>query len=223
MKLHLSSVISRQLFQQISTVLVDSMGSDLSVVNSARVSFGGSSTSLTEKDVKLIKYLGAHEHYSPFESCTATVKITCPIYISKQIMRHRTGAYNEISRRYTSKDIDFYTPAYREQSGNNRQASTDAVHPSADIYLEKTQLLHKEALNLYNRMIEDGVCKEQARGVLPQNLMTEFFMTMNLRNWAHFIKLRRHDGAQKEIALIADAVSCILKVRFPISMEALLT
>lgn len=198
------------------------MGSDLTVVNAARVSFGTCSEQLTEKDIKLIRYLAEHQHMSPFEHCTISINITCTIYISKQIMRHRTFSYNEVSRRYTSKDMDFYLPEYRPQATTNRQASTKDKHPRAAHYAEKTSLLQKQSLALYEAMVADGICREHARGVLPQNLNTRFIMTGNVRNWAHFITLRRHTGAQQEVRLLADQIYEILNTHFPAATEALL-
>src|SRR5687767_14024229 len=100
------------------------MGEDLSVVNAARVSYGTSSSSLTDKDKKLIKYLADHKHMSPFEHCAMTALITCPLFVRSQIHRHRTFSYNEISRRYTSEDIEFYLPSsWRKQDEKNKQSS----------------------------------------------------------------------------------------------------
>ena len=107
---------------------MDHMGNDLTVVNSARVSFGSESQELSDKDKKLIKYLADHQHMSPFEHCQLSVRISCPLYIRSQIHRHRTFSYNEISRRYTSKDLEFYIPeTLRKQSDDNRQASDGVV------------------------------------------------------------------------------------------------
>lgn len=205
---------------------VSHMGDDLTIVNAARVSFNKSSDTLDDKDIKLIKYLAEHQHMSPFEHCTLTVIVEVPLYIRSQIHRHRTFAYNEISRRYTSENLEFYLPTIddiRQQSKSNRQAS-DGQLESADAQnaIELMQYIHKKSLDAYNALLEDGVCREQARGVLPQSLMTKFYMTGNLRNFAHFLKLRTHQGAQKEVREVASQLRTILTEKFPIALAALM-
>jgi thymidylate synthase (FAD) len=161
---------------------------------------------------------------SPFEHLTLTVKISVPLYIRSQIMRHRTFAYNEISRRYTDKNLEFYVPnTLRKQHSNNRQASEGEIDPLNNEILATAIMLHQsKCLEFYNLLIEKGVCREQARGVLPQNLMTEFYMTGNLRNWAHFIELRQHEGAQYEVQLVANDVKKILIDKFGYAAEVLM-
>jgi len=209
----------------IKVTYVDHMGSDLTIVNSARVSFNKHSDSLNEKDTKLIKYLSDHNHMSPFEHCSLTVIIECPLYIRSQIHRHRTFAYNEVSRRYTSEDLQFYLPSIddiRQQSKSNRQASNGTVEiETAEAVRNMMLHAHIAAEKLYESLLEAGVCREQARGVLPQNLMTKFYMTGNLRNFAHFLELRTHDGAQKEVRDVANQLESILKDKFPVALAAL--
>ena len=191
----------------IEVVYVDHMGSAVRVVDAARVSFGnhGQNAELIPKDKKLVRYLAKHEHMSPFEHCVLTVIIKCPLYIRSQIHRHRTFSYNEISRRYTAKDLAYFTPdEIREQCKNNRQASAGNLsEDDTKQTIEEMNDIHTKCLELYEKFLDRGVPKEQARGVLPQNLMTEFFMTGNLRNWVHFIRLREHAGAQAEVQKIA--------------------
>lgn len=204
---------------------VDHMGNDLTVVNAARVSFNKTSESFSDKDKKLVNYLAEHEHMSPFEHCVATVVVECPLYIRSQIHRHRTFAYNEVSRRYTSENIEFYVPSIddiRKQSKSNRQASDGQLDDKESQEVIDMMIdWHNKAVNLYNDLLDKGVCREQARGVLPQNLMTKFYMTGNLRNLAHFIHLRTHDGAQKEVRDLAHQLEAILANLFPNAMEAL--
>ena len=203
---------------------IQHVGDSLAVVNAARYSFGDESQVLEERDKKLIKYLADHQHMSPFEHLSLTVKIEVPLYIRSQIMRHRTGAYNELSRRYTDKDMEFFVPdSYRTQHKSNRQASAEDLEASKQIYwLIKVDQHNKRALELYKEMLADGICKEQSRGVLPQDLMTQFIATFNLRNWAHFVKLREHEGAQVEVQLVAQKVKAILIDKFGYAAEALL-
>ena len=200
------------------------MGNDVRVVNAARISFGGQSQQLDEKDKKLIKYLADNEHMSPFEHNTLTVIIECPLYIRSQIHRHRTFSYNEVSRRYTSDDIQFYIPdMVRRQAASNRQASEGELDPiSANTAIAIMKVQHEQALDAYEDMLALGVPREQARGVLPQNLMTKFYMTGNLRNWVHFVRLRIDNHAQAEVQEIGKQVLEILRERFPEATNALL-
>lgn len=209
---------------KIEIEFIDSMGSDLTVVNSARVSFGKRISALEDKDAKLIKYLADHQHLTPFEHCTVTVLVSCPLYIRSQIHRHRTFAYNEISRRYTSENLEFYQPdSFRIQSKNNKQASAGDVDDQTELAARViSQKMESDALTSYNRLIDMGVARELARGILPQSLMTEFYMTGNLRNWVHFLKLRMDPHAQKEVQDVALPIMAILEKLYPESTKALM-
>lgn len=209
---------------QLKVSYVSHMGSDLTAVNSARISFAGQSDTLDDKDKKLIKYLADNEHMSPFEHSSLTVIIECPLYIRSQIHRHRTFAYNEVSRRYTSENLEFFVPeTIRKQSKSNRQASEGELDPTkAQIALNHINMAHKATLSHYETLLSLGVPREQARGVLPQNLMTKFYMTGNLRNWQHFIELRLDAHAQVEVQEIAQQVYNIISEKFPESSKALM-
>jgi thymidylate synthase (FAD) len=207
---------------------VDHMGSDLTVVNAARVSFAVQKEELDYKDKKLIKYLLEHNHTSPFEHCSLTMRFTVPLFIRSQHHRHRTWAYNEVSRRYTDEDIRFYQPRnYRTQHKSNRQASNqELVNPTLSglIYgyetaSESVAAAHTHSLALYRSMLSSGICREQARGVLPQNLYTQYYGTVNLHNLYKFIQLRTHEGAQWEIQQVAKACLKIANEHFPICTE----
>jgi thymidylate synthase (FAD) len=204
---------------------VDHMGSDKTIVNAARISFNKQSEILEEKDIKLIKYLAEHQHMSPFEHCSLTCIIECPLYIRSQIHRHRTFAYNEVSRRYTSENLEFYVPDMgniRKQSKSNRQASNGQLDEDESMKVQAMMnKCHFDCLETYNKLIDMGVCREQARGVLPQNLMTKFYMTGNLRNFAHFLELRSHAGAQAEVQEVAHQLRAILSEKFPLALAAL--
>lgn len=211
---------------------VSHMGTDLSVVNAARVSFGTEKEEVDEKDIKLINYLMAHNHSSPFEHCVLTYKFTVPLFIRSQHHRHRTWAYNEISRRYTSVDMNFYSPKeFRTQHKSNRQASEDTwINPNVESYMANigissdasslVDLHHKNSIHLFEGLLRSGVCREQARGVLPQNLYTQYFGTVNLHNLLKFVSLRVHAGAQWEIQQVAKACLEIAKQHFPHSVQA---
>ena len=215
---------------------VSHMGSDLTVVNSARVSFGMQKSELNARDVKLIKYLIKHKHTSTLEHCVVTYKFTVPLYIRSQHHRHRTWSYNEISRRYTDKDLQFYCPReFRTQHKSNRQASNieemidpllwheegsqivKAFHPPAsETYRE--HCLH--SLRLFEELVSKGVCREQARGVLPQTLYTEYYGTVNLGNLLKFVSLRMHEGAQHEIQKVAEACLEMASDLFPVTVKS---
>lgn len=216
--------IQRALMSQLKATYIDHMGDDLRICNAARISFNNTTSTLEDKDKKLIKYLADNEHMSPFEHCTLTVIIECPLYIRSQIHRHRTFSYNEVSRRYTSENLEFFIPeTIRKQSKSNRQASDGIL----DIELANTAFdimttAHTSALIDYNKLIDLGVPREQARGILPQNLMTKFYQTGNLRNWIHFIKLRSDSHAQGEVRELAEQIKNILIEKFPKACKVLM-
>jgi len=218
-----------------SVCYVDHMGSDVTVVNSARVSFGVQKSSLDERDKRLINYLIKHKHTSTLEHNLVTFKFVVPLFVRSQHHRHRTWSYNEISRRYTDKDLQFYEPEeFRAQHKSNRQASNpgELINPSFG-YHEKTlvpnsyttaanliKMHHHESLKLYKKLIGSGVCREQARGILPQNLYTEYYGTVNLNNLLKFIDLRTHDGAQWEIQKVAEACLEIATDLWPVTVNS---
>ena len=218
---------------------VSHMGSDLTVVNSARVSFGVEKEQLDDKDKKLINYLIKHRHTSTLEHNLVTFRFCVPLYIRSQHHRHRTWSYNEISRRYTDVDLRFYEPkAFRTQHKSNRQASNaedlidpimnpedesdpkfgECIHPVSASEIVKAH--NSDSLVLFNQLIKAGVCREQARGVLPQNLYTEYYGTVNLSNLLKFIDLRTHEGAQWEIVKVAAACLEIATDLFPETVGA---
>jgi thymidylate synthase (FAD) len=207
---------------------VEHMGSDLTIVNSARVSFGKRKDELGERDKKLIRYLINHRHTSTFEHNVVTFRFTVPLFVRSQHHRHRTWSYNEISRRYTDVDIRFYEPKeFRTQHKSNRQASNlkDKIDPVLIPDLSDTDYgitasacvasHHELSLRLYNNLVNKGICREQARGVLPQNLYTEYYGTVNLNNLLKFIELRLHEGAQWEIQQLAKACLQIVEEIWP--------
>ena len=214
---------------------VQHMGSDLTVVNSARVSFGKNKAILDERDEKLISYLIKHRHTSVLEHCSVTFRFIVPLYIRSQHHRHRTWSYNEISRRYTDIDLKFYEPSeFRTQHKSNRQASNaeELIDPPLQLEsdISNTPRIifasnaltdhHLSSLQLFDTLIEAGVCREQARGVLPQNLYTQYYGTVNMSNLLKFIDLRTHDGAQWEIQKVAQACLEIATDLWPVTVNA---
>ena len=202
------------------------MGDDLTVVNSARVSFGVEKEELDGRDKRLINYLIKHRHTSTLEHNLITFRFTVPMYVRSQHHRHRTWSYNEISRRYTDVNIKFYEPQeFRTQHKSNRQASNieGLINPVLSCGSDCGEMVgmhHQMSLDLFNRMIDAGVCREQARGVLPQNLYTEYYGTVNLSNLLKFIDLRTHEGAQWEIQKVAEACLEIATDLFPVTVGA---
>lgn len=189
-----------------SIELVEHLGTDLSIVSAARVSYNSSSKG-EEADRKLLKYLWVNKHSSPFEMCAFKVIIKCPLFVRSQIVRHRTFSYNEVSRRYTSEEIEFYFPnQWRAQDTKNKQASSGDIRENTDIINSDFENVVIYAVDTYNLMLESGVAKEQARMILPQNLYTKFVMFGNLRNWLHFCELRSDSHAQWETRQYSDAI-----------------
>ena len=214
--------------------LVQTIGNDLSVVNAARVSFGVEKEEIDEKDKKLINYLVKHRHTSTLEHCFMTFKFVVPLYVRSQHHRHRTWSYNEISRRYTSVDLQFYEPkTFRTQHETNRQASNlDEINPnisnfkdtllpvSPNYASDAIMMHHRRCLDLFESLLNNGVCREQARGVLPQNLYTQYIGSCNLSNLLKFIDLRTHEGAQWEIQQVANACLTFAQDHFPHTVSA---
>jgi len=216
-----------------SVELIDYMGKDITVVNAARVSFGKNKESIDEKDKKLIKYLIKHRHTSTLEHNVVTFRFTVPLFVRSQHHRHRTWSYNEISRRYTDENLRFYEPEYfRTQHKSNRQSSYSDILIDPVIYPDLSdpdygsvasdviKNHHKHSVELYNILMNKGVCREQARGVLPQNLYTEYYGTTNLNNLMKFIELRSHEGAQWEIQQVAEACLEIAESLWPIAVKS---
>ena len=192
---------------------------------------------LSDRDEKLVHYLAKHKHTSCFEHQGATLRLKVPIFIARQIQRHRTFSYNEVSRRYVDTPPEFYWPdKWRARADNVKQGSSDEIVAELvptlggnDPFSEKAlpikaaqHMIQHQMLYMYNRMLESGVAPELARMILPQNMYTEFYATSNLRNWSHFLKLRLDGHAQKEVQDVAQMVHQILEPLFPVSVAALM-
>ena len=212
---------------------VDHMGSDLTVVNSARVSFASESEwrgydensfklKLKEKDEKLIKYLAKHNHWTPFAHPQITLRIKAPVPIRVQFFKHKQGfVENEISRRYVSFEPEFYYPQWRgKPEGSVKQGSDDFTEISNRLQAEYEVVLHN-AIGTYNSLIEEGIAPEQARFVLPQGMYTEWYWTGSLAAYARFYKQRIDPNAQWEVQQYAIAVEKIIKPLFPVSWKHL--
>ena len=199
--------------------LVRASGSDIDVVNAARVSYGKVTTEMTERDEKLIKFLMEHNHTSPFEHNQLSFRIKCPLYVARQWMRHRMNSYNEISYRYVKAKDEFYMPKkWRAPDEVNKQGSIGGFQDDSIERTYSDALAH--AMHSYTTLLESGVCREQARGLLPMCTYTEFIFTCNLHSLSHFLRLRLSQGAQPEIQVYAQALLKLALPHFPISLGA---
>lgn len=209
--------------------LIESMGSDLSIVRAARVSYDADWREGDEqKDAKLIRYLWEHKHTSPFEAVTVTFEVRAPIFIFRQWHRHRTQSYNEISARYTELEDEFYVPdptVIGEQSKNNKQARDLTQHDDDDDFLRERQSQIKtyneaceSAFGEYDWLMSKGWPRELARMVLPLSTYSRMFATANLLNWFRFLTLRDDPHAQWEIQQYAKAVKELLRPIVPVSV-----
>ena len=225
-----------------SCTLVDSMGSDLSVVNAARVSFNKESDwsyykepslnfgkasfikkKLSEKDQKLISYLAKHGHWTPFAHNSLTFRIKAPIFVARQLVKHQIGGvWNEVSRRYVSDEPEFYFPEYwRQRAENVKQGSSSNKVPFGWSQEEQIKSSVTHSLEAYNMMLDNGCAPEQARMVLPQNTMTEWWWTGSLAFFARVCKQRLDAHAQAETREIAQLIYDNIPEEFQYSWKEL--
>ena len=216
----------------IKATYIDHMGSDLSVVNAARVSFGKKSTweepfedcaisllRLSERDKKLVNYLAKHKHISPFGHAFASFHVKAPIFVARQLVKHKFLRWNEISRRYVDDEPEFYVPeVWRGRSADKKQGSDGVV---GDYNTTALPLWHGDALEYYARLLGSGVAPEQARMVLPQSTMTEWYWSGSLDAFASMCNLRCKDDTQYETRLVANQISEEMAKLFPVSWRAL--
>jgi thymidylate synthase (FAD) len=206
--------------------LVDRMGSDLAVVNAARVSFGRRKDAFGDGDAELVEYLAANGHTAPFRHAYMTFHVKAPIFVFRQWMKHRVASdFNEISGRYVEFSGDeFYVPAsFRRQSRDNKQGSEGEVAGAQGRAAEEAYLdACRGSLRRYRELVSMGVCREQARCVLPLALYSEAYWTAGLQAVAHFLRLRLDGHAQWEIRQYAAAVRALAEPLFPVSLAALM-
>ena len=202
---------------------MDSMGTDLTVVNAARVSFDKFKEELEYSDEKLIQYLAEHGHWSPFSHCFIQFKIDAPIFVARQLMKHTVGlGWNEVSRRYVDDDPKFYTPyEWRRRAADKKQGSMAEAVSSQDIANRIKNESDRVALNCYDRLLKLKVCPEQARMVLPQNMMTSWFWSGSLYAFSRVCNLRLKEDAQEETRDVAQRISDHCAVEFPLSWKNL--
>jgi thymidylate synthase (FAD) len=204
--------------------LDDAMASDLSVVNSARVSFGRRKEEMDESDEGLIRFLMRDRHGTPFEHNAFRFHIRAPIFVVREWMRHRVGSFNEFSMRYAKATDDFYVPEaddVRTQVGKPGAYSFEPVEAElAEETREALEAVYEQAFATYERLVEQGVARELARSVMPVGAYTEFYWTVNARALMNFVALRAHETAQREIRRYAEAVETFLAEKMPVTHGA---
>jgi thymidylate synthase (FAD) len=193
--------------------LVDRMGNDYSIIRAARVSTGNKETTNEKKDKKLIEYLYKNQHFSPFEQVVFTFHIRSPLFVNQQILRHRTFSFNSESARYKKFSWDCYIPdELRIQDVKNKQGSTNKIpEDKLDLYNKEILSHYNTSEEFYNKLLDDGIAREQARTVMPMGHYNEMYFTVDLRNLLHFITLRSHPHAQKEIQEYSNSILDILE------------
>lgn len=222
----------------IKATYIEHMGSDVSVVNSARVSFGKKSDSigsydihmgnwageipvLEDRDEKLIKYLAKHKHLSPFGHCFASFHVKAPVFVARQLVKHKFLRWNEISRRYVDDDPEFYAPSeWRGKSEDKKQGSDGTVEVRGSVPVGRAMYACRDA---YEGLLKVGVCPEQARMVLPQSMMTEWYWSGSLDAFADMCRLRCAPDTQAETRMVASEISDLMGELYPSSWDALLT
>lgn len=206
--------------------LVDHMGSDLSIVRSARVSYDAEWRAGADegKDAKLIDYLVKNHHTSPLECVQFTFEVKAPIFVFRQWHRHRTWSFNEVSARYSELPEEFYIPELSQittQSASNKQMRTDTEHPYSASIQHSIMEACERSFYTYKDLLASGVPRELARGVLPVNTYSHMFATVDLHNLANFLRLRLHEHAQYEIMVYAEAMLKLIEPIVPVAVAAL--
>jgi len=230
----------------IEATYIDHMGTDLSVVNAARVSFNKTSSweltdwrdsddyarkeVLSEADTKLINYLAKHKHTSPFGHCFASFHIKAPVFVARQLVKHKFLRWNEISRRYVDTKPEFYVPdVWRGKAEDKKQGSDGVIEEATHILYSNNEFYgcidetdpYYQCLNSYEGLLRLGVCPEQARMVLPQSMMTEWYWSGSLDAFADMCNLRCTGDTQLETRLVANQICDSMKELFPVSWFAL--
>jgi len=220
--------------QMIEATYKDHMGSDLTVVNAARVSFGKERKAigytsidggpdipvLADMDKKLINYLAKHKHMSPFGHAFVTFHVKAPIFVARQLVKHKFLRWNEISRRYVDSDPEFYLPdEWRGRSEDKKQGSDGVIYPLSG---SENEFVNYTALRVYKELLEEGVAPEQARMVLPQSTMTEWYWSGSLDAFADMCNLRCKPDTQAETRVVADQINHKMLDLFPVSWSALI-
>ena len=202
---------------------MDSMGSDLTVANAARVSFAKHKEELDGSDEKLIKFLAEHGHWSPFSHVFIQFRIDAPIFVARQLQKHQVGlAWNEVSRRYVDSTPEFYSPdEWRRRAIDKKQGSMSEPVPSQKVVKSIKEEFDAVALDCYNRLLKLKVCPEQARMVLPQDMITSWYWSGSVYAFSRVCNLRLKEDAQAETREVAQAISDHCTIMFPVSWKFL--
>ena len=211
--------------------LIDHCGTDASVSNAARVSFNKWKDEFDSKDEKLIQYLAKHKHFSPFNHSFISVRVKAPVFVARQLVKHKFMPWNEVSRRYVKGDVEFYqTDNWRKSAENVKQGSSEKEFvneylDAADSFpcqVSTDISIHEDnSVELYNKLIDLGICSEQARQVLPQSMMTTWIWSGTLGAFCDMLKLRLDLHTQLETRVVAEKIAEIVKELFPVSYKAL--
>ena len=226
--------VTQRCIRDSEVTFIDAMGTDLSVVNAARVSYGkksewrgfdmrgiGNEGCLKDKDIKLIKYLAKHKHTSPFGHAFASFHVKSSVYVARQLVKHKFLRWNEISRRYVADEPQYFIPTLRESISNKKQGSGKPIdNHILDAVIQQSGI---EAAKQYKYLLTMGVCEEQARSVLPLNLVTEWYWSGSLDAFADMCKLRCSKDTQVETQSVANQISDRMVKLFPVSWDALMT
>ena len=196
--------------------LVDKMGTDLTVVNSARVSYAKTKTTFDAKDEKLIKYLAEHEHWSPFAHASMQFRIKAPVFVARQLVKHQVGlVWNEVSRRYVDDKPELFHPeSWRGRPKNSKQGSSGELELDT-ITKHRYEIAMLECINVYNSLLQKNVAPEQARMVLPQSMMTEWYWSGTVYAFARVCNLRCKPDTQKETQDVANEIHALADEAFP--------
>jgi len=205
---------------KMKATLIASMGSDLTVVNAARVSFNSHSDELNKKDNGLISFLSKHGHWSPFAHVQLTLRVKAPIFVARQLVKHQVGlTWNEISRRYVDTDIEFYEPeVWRKAADSVKQGSSDTPIQHNEVACDTYRRAMLKMTAEYKSLLSMGVCMEQARMLLPQSMMTEWYWTGSMVAFARIVEQRTHSTAQREtkevVLMIKQAIDNIPELKY---------
>lgn len=226
---------------EIKVEYIGHYGTDLSVVDAARASFDkksqwgaieGEDYSLSIPDAKLINYLATHKHYSPFNHSFISVRVKAPVFVARQLVKHKFMPWNEVSRRYVKGEVEFYTPeSWRKAAENVKQGSSKNETVNLDVIdtltndegncIYRPDEVNKAAFETYNTLLDLGVCAEEARMVLPQSMMTTWIWSGTLGAFCDMLVLRLDEHTQYETRVVAQQVAKIVKELFPVSYKAL--
>lgn len=214
------------MYKDPSVEVVDYMGSDISVVNAARVSFSRQVSAISPRDIGLLQYLARNNHWSPFAHTSIQLRVKAPVFIARQLAKHMVGGvWNEVSRRYVDTDVTFFRPkSWREAAENKKQGSGDDIPDhEAIVAHEAMDSVYSLAMKAYDKLVNEiGVAPEQARMILPQGMMTEWIWTGSLAFWARVCKQRMSSHAQAEVRSIARLIGSECRKLFPHSWAALM-